>query len=68
MSHYKFYTSDPSDGFDTDHFSNAETEVIELSCPYCGETENLVDDTPDCMKNKSLYICEGCGQFFEVHG
>ena len=65
---YAFYstTSDPSDGF-SNHWSNApKEEKKELSCPVCGETENIVDDTPDGMKDKKLYICESCGNWFEI--
>ena len=66
MSSYYTIYADPSDGW-SNHWSNAEVEEdTELRCPICGETEQLVDDTPKGEKDFKLYICEACGDWFKI--
>jgi len=58
-------TDDPSDGF-SNHWSNAPEYDECHKCPVCGETENLIDDTPKNEKTFRLYICLSCGEWFKI--
>jgi len=40
-------------------------ETHELICEQCG-SEDIFDDTPDHIKYKTLYVCEDCGNYFEI--
>ena len=63
---YLTTTDDPTDGKSA-HWSNGKRiEKSEVVCPWCGLSDNLVDDTPEHIKYKKLWICEGCGDWFET--
>lgn len=61
---YSVY-ADPSDGF-SNHWSNAPKEEKVTLCPQGCDPKHLVEDTPDGMKGKKLYICKHCGDCFEI--
>ena len=58
-------TDDPSDGW-SNHWSNAEKVEQKILCPQGCDPKHLVNDTPKGMKGKKLYICENCGDCFEI--